>query len=209
MASGINDHGLYFKYVSLNKSEEIVTREGFVGKYDQIDGSHWIQWENGKVLRENLGQIKKANPSIVFEKPPEGFVISPDMCDILDVKLKKRAASERAQSAPTFNEAYEHPLYEEVDEMPRPRRRRTAPDPSVNININVSTGSERIKNLLQCPITLEVLNDPVIAEDGHTYERDAIRRWLILRQTSPLTGEAMGNRLVPNLTIKSMLSQVN
>ena len=207
MASGINDQGLYFKYVSLNKSEEIVTREGFVGKYDQIDGSHWIQWENGKVLRENLGQIKKANPSIVFEKPPEDCHLARYVRHI-DVKLKKRAASE-GQSAPTFNEAYEHPLYEEVDEMPRPRRRRTAPDPSVNININVSTGSERIKNLLQCPITLEVLNDPVIAEDGHTYERDAIRRWLILRQTSPLTGEAMGNRLVPNLTIKSMLSQVN
>ena len=30
---------------------------------------------------------------------------------------------------------------------------------------------------LVCPITQEVLQDPVVAEDGHTYERSALMRW--------------------------------
>jgi len=30
---------------------------------------------------------------------------------------------------------------------------------------------------LVCPITQEVLQDPVVAEDGHTYERSALMKW--------------------------------
>ena len=39
-----------------------------------------------------------------------------------------------------------------------------------------------------CPITGEVLLDPVLAADGHTYSRAAIAKWFERRQTSPLTG---------------------
>jgi len=28
-----------------------------------------------------------------------------------------------------------------------------------------------------CPITHEVMVDPVVAQDGHTYERQAIEEW--------------------------------
>ena len=31
-------------------------------------------------------------------------------------------------------------------------------------------------NLL-CPITYEIMEDPVIAYDGHSYERKAIKEW--------------------------------
>jgi hypothetical protein len=30
---------------------------------------------------------------------------------------------------------------------------------------------------LICPITQELMRDPVVAEDGYTYEREAILRW--------------------------------
>ena len=41
-----------------------------------------------------------------------------------------------------------------------------------------------------CPITQELMQDPVMASDGHTYERCAIERWFARRQipTSPKTG---------------------
>jgi hypothetical protein len=29
-----------------------------------------------------------------------------------------------------------------------------------------------------CPITLKIMTDPVIAADGHTYERSAISEWI-------------------------------
>jgi hypothetical protein len=38
-----------------------------------------------------------------------------------------------------------------------------------------------------CPITCEVMNDPVIAEDGQTYEREAIATWVAGHGTSPMT----------------------
>ena len=39
-----------------------------------------------------------------------------------------------------------------------------------------------------CPITHELMDDPVFASDGHTYERRAIAQWLSQKTTSPKTG---------------------
>jgi len=40
---------------------------------------------------------------------------------------------------------------------------------------------------LLCPITRALFSDPVIASDGHTYERYAIQNWISQRKTSPIT----------------------
>ena len=50
------------------------------------------------------------------------------------------------------------------------------------------------KQDLRCPITLEVMRDPVMAADGHSYEREAILRWLRGHRTSPLTGRKAPTR---------------
>ena len=50
--------------------------------------------------------------------------------------------------------------------------------------------------------------DPVIAADGHTYERSAMQKWLQEHQTSPVTGKALKHiRLVPNVVIRSVIQQ--
>jgi hypothetical protein len=57
-----------------------------------------------------------------------------------------------------------------------------------------------------CPITLEIMMDPVMAEDGHTYERSAIEDWFNRgNATSPKTQATMGSRLLPNHTLKALL----
>ena len=38
-----------------------------------------------------------------------------------------------------------------------------------------------------CPITCDLMVDPVIGEDGHSYERAAIEQWLRGHRTSPVT----------------------
>ncbi len=48
--------------------------------------------------------------------------------------------------------------------------------------------------------------DPVVASDGHTYEREAIEGWLHERgkRTSPMTGLPLESlQLLPNRVIKS------
>ncbi|KAL7544782.1 hypothetical protein ACHAWF_008148 [Thalassiosira exigua] len=57
-----------------------------------------------------------------------------------------------------------------------------------------------------CPITGQPMSDPVVAADGHTYEREAIARWLRESDRSPLTGETLAHaELVPNYLLLSGL----
>ena len=57
-----------------------------------------------------------------------------------------------------------------------------------------------------CPITHALMEDPVLATDGHTYERLAIEVWLARRLTSPRTGEALQAPTVfPNHSMRRMI----
>lgn len=46
-----------------------------------------------------------------------------------------------------------------------------------------------------CPITTEVMDDPVIAADGYTYERSAIEEWFKKRCGAGGAGGAGGGRV--------------
>ena len=57
-----------------------------------------------------------------------------------------------------------------------------------------------------CPITQEVMHDPVFASDGFTYERSAIEGWLVSHSTSPLTNNQLpSNAVIPNHSLKSAI----
>ncbi|KAA6399036.1 MAG: hypothetical protein EZS28_005436 [Streblomastix strix] len=56
-----------------------------------------------------------------------------------------------------------------------------------------------------CPITQEIMTDPVIAEDGNSYERQAIVDWLKIKKISPITREPMNGRLLPDLELKKKI----
>jgi hypothetical protein len=57
-----------------------------------------------------------------------------------------------------------------------------------------------------CPITQEMMRDPVITADGHTYEREAIAKWLEAHNTSPLTNAQLDHtHLIPNHALRSLI----
>ena len=59
----------------------------------------------------------------------------------------------------------------------------------------------------ECTITQDVMEDPVVAADGHSYERAAIEQWLTERRTSPLTGAALASRaLLPNIALRKAIA---
>jgi hypothetical protein len=31
---------------------------------------------------------------------------------------------------------------------------------------------------LSCPISMQLMTDPVVADDGHTYQRETIEEWI-------------------------------
>ncbi len=56
-----------------------------------------------------------------------------------------------------------------------------------------------------CPITCDVMDRPVVAADGHSYELEAITRWLE-HTTSPLTNAALHTTvLIPNVALRSAI----
>ena len=61
---------------------------------------------------------------------------------------------------------------------------------------------------LCCPITLERFADPVVAEDGQTYERSALVAWVAKTPTSPTTGQPMGDTIVPNHLLRRLIHAV-
>jgi len=63
-------------------------------------------------------------------------------------------------------------------------------------------------NFLSCPITKEIMLDPVLAEDGQTYERSFIEEWFRKKQTSPMTNKSIGTKLISNLIVKSIINNV-
>lgn len=91
----------------------------------------------------------------------------------------------------------------------RPGGRRMAPMPQ-EAEIDPATlpenNDETLPKHYLCPITHMCMREPVVAADGHTYERAAIERWLHTSTRSPMTGEEVTSmRLLPNYTVKSLI----
>jgi len=58
-----------------------------------------------------------------------------------------------------------------------------------------------------CPITQDVMNDPVKTADGMCYDRPAIETWFMHNGTSPLTGLTLSNKaLTPNTDLREQIN---
>ena len=64
-----------------------------------------------------------------------------------------------------------------------------------------------LPDVFHCPITMEVMRDPVVASDGHTYEKAALVQVLQQRDAvSPLTRESLDpGIIVPNLALRKRI----
>ena len=59
-----------------------------------------------------------------------------------------------------------------------------------------------------CPITGELMEDPVTTADGHAYERAALAQWLQAHDTSPVTNEQLPNReLAPAHALRQLIEE--
>eukprot|EP00268_Persea_americana_P038728 TRINITY_DN3833_c0_g1_i1.p1 TRINITY_DN3833_c0_g1~~TRINITY_DN3833_c0_g1_i1.p1 ORF type:complete len:700 (-),score=125.22 TRINITY_DN3833_c0_g1_i1:409-2508(-) len=61
----------------------------------------------------------------------------------------------------------------------------------------------------RCPISLELMTDPVIITTGQTYDRSSIQKWLKAGNLScPKTGEKLkSTELIPNLALQNLIQQ--
>ncbi|TVU19843.1 hypothetical protein EJB05_36018, partial [Eragrostis curvula] len=61
----------------------------------------------------------------------------------------------------------------------------------------------------RCPISLELMRDPVVSASGQTYDRESITRWFGSgKSTCPKTGQVLTSlELVPNKALKNLISR--
>jgi hypothetical protein len=59
-----------------------------------------------------------------------------------------------------------------------------------------------------CPISLSVMEDPVLAGDGHSYDRASIELWLQSHAVSPITNLPLASAtLIPNHALRSAIAE--
>lgn len=69
-----------------------------------------------------------------------------------------------------------------------------------------SCSMDTIPSSFTCPLTMEVMVDPVLDTEGNSYERSAICQWLKQSRTSPLSRQPLTERmLIPNVALKSVI----
>ncbi|KAJ1686647.1 hypothetical protein LUZ63_018037 [Rhynchospora breviuscula] len=61
----------------------------------------------------------------------------------------------------------------------------------------------------RCPISLELMTDPVVVSSGQTYDRESISRWFgSAHATCPKTGQILTNlELIPNKSLKNLIAR--
>lgn len=65
----------------------------------------------------------------------------------------------------------------------------------------------QVEQDFMCPITHEKMQEPVVAADGHTYERRAIEKWMRESSTSPMTGAPLTHRyLTTNFSLRRIIA---
>ncbi|XP_027368518.1 U-box domain-containing protein 1-like [Abrus precatorius] len=66
-----------------------------------------------------------------------------------------------------------------------------------------------IPDEFRCPISLDLMRDPVIVSSGHTYDRNSIAQWINSgHHTCPKSGQRLiHTALIPNYALKSLVQQ--
>lgn len=58
----------------------------------------------------------------------------------------------------------------------------------------------------ECPLTGEIMKEPVMAMDNYSYESEAIKEWFKNNNISPVTGEKLSSTsLIPNKNLKGAI----
>lgn len=69
--------------------------------------------------------------------------------------------------------------------------------------------SKQLLSQFLCPLSQEVMIDPVIAADGYTYNRSSIEQWMQVRNTSPITGQPLASQtLTSNYALRTALAEL-
>jgi hypothetical protein len=73
---------------------------------------------------------------------------------------------------------------------------------------NQSQGRQCPPPSFSCPLTREIMFDPVLDTEGNTFERKALMHWLEETPTSPLSGQPLAaHTIIPNIALRGAIHE--
>ncbi|KAH1122761.1 hypothetical protein J1N35_005921 [Gossypium stocksii] len=129
---------------------------------------------------------------------------------IAELKAEKTAIAKLVKQRGGYNET----MHQIVDLLGK-FKQIAGIDETVSLDGPISTRTAQtcqsplVPHEFLCPITLEIMTDPVIVATGQTYERDSIRKWLNSNhRTCPKTGQTLEHlSLAPNFALRNLILQ--
>ena len=73
--------------------------------------------------------------------------------------------------------------------------------------ISVSNENINIDSNFLCPISMEIMTEPVLAADGHTYDKKSIEQWFKTKTKSPITNLEIDTSLTPNILLYKIIRE--
>jgi hypothetical protein len=95
----------------------------------------------------------------------------------------------------------------DMEQRKRARFERTASLPSKDAS---SPQEDRdVPKGFMCPLTMDIMYDPVLDPEGNTYERRAIMEWLRHKRNSPVSRQPLNDKmLIPNNALRETIHEL-
>ncbi|PON79009.1 Beta-catenin [Parasponia andersonii] len=97
----------------------------------------------------------------------------------------------------------------EPDQNTKEEPKKLSSTSTKNHDRSSSSQSVNVPDEFRCPISLDLMRDPVIVASGHTYDRNSIAQWINSgHHTCPKSGQRLIHMaLIPNYALKSLMEQ--
>ncbi|XP_004499631.1 U-box domain-containing protein 35-like isoform X2 [Cicer arietinum] len=154
-------------------------------------------------------QLLTAKPAMALTDMVETAIDNGNLADILDPKAGSWPLQETldiarlALSCAELRRKDRPDLKDHV--LPMLERLKEVADGAAH-SASIVNLKSRPPNHFICPILQDVMDDPCVAADGYTYDRNAIEKWLEENGKSPMTNMALPHKnLIPNYTLLSAI----
>ena len=152
-------------------------------------------------MASQQGHIKVVK--LLVDNGADLFAMTSNSLTALHYAIAKKRAKVAAFLGERMQIAKRTPSHSEKPKQKKPAPKKEEKTTTCGPSSQKTT---KLEDILRCPITGNIMNDPVVAADGHTYERKAITEWIREHGTSPKTNQPLSpDLLFPNLAMKSQI----
>ncbi|KAL0021768.1 hypothetical protein WJX79_006996 [Trebouxia sp. C0005] len=191
------------------QTQQVTAAASFVGSKSRRQrsdlGFQRIQLARLSTLRDllpsGLEDIGHEHRSAVFD-------LTGQLCALKNLLNRSNSESQhRVPDSPAYTTP--PPIFEEKQDL---QSEPAEPVLAVSDARRTADGSQKgpvAPSSFYCPISMELMNDPVMVATGHTYDRVCIERWLQQgNRTCPVTGMRLRHlELTPNFALRNAIQE--